>query len=320
MLRHNPTFSLSRSRRAPVLPLDIFPDALLAHSLRALSRTWERELCRVRAYDGGSDQGEADVLPDSDGWASLQSILTNLDATAEGNGLIEGTSTLADLVDAGGSNYDAYVPKVYNQGTARGCEFYQATSSKQPRIVSGGVVQTAGSEAIACLYFDGSNDILECKGFSFNPNESTLFSVQSYLSADSDLIIGAGIGANRWYHAHSVPADSRYSMTSTNYDSSGIGSGASISANNRPSGQLSILNAFRSGGNQAIAADNLSLTTGTYLLQPDVGRRLTSFTVGGSEPFSWTRMHFVEALVFDRSLQSERDLMLAAINRDLGLY
>ena len=127
-------------------------------SMRLLGINYTGGLVRVRAFDGVSDQGTADVMPyliGSEYWVDLNSTLENLDATATGRGLTT-SDTLADLVDAGGANYDGFVTTWFDQsGNAN--DATQTSASAQPKIVDAGVlVEENGEPAILP---DGVDDV-----------------------------------------------------------------------------------------------------------------------------------------------------------------
>lgn len=115
-------------------------------SVRLLDNTYTDGLVRVRAYrvigSGGLDQGEADVLPDpSSGYfISLNSPITNLDATATVRGLTD-SDTLGDLLSSGVDDYDGFVTTWYDQsGNAQHLEKTVATT--QPLIAINGSLVT----------------------------------------------------------------------------------------------------------------------------------------------------------------------------------
>jgi hypothetical protein len=112
-------------------------------SMRLLGANYTGGLVRVRAFDGASDQGTADVMPykiGSEYWVDLNSTLENLDATATGRGLTA-SDTLGDLLSSGASNYDGFVTTWYDQsGNAN--DATQATAASQPQIASAGVLET----------------------------------------------------------------------------------------------------------------------------------------------------------------------------------
>ena len=153
---------IPRSQSGYVGLLNEYPNAAFAASVRLLDNTYTGGLVRVRAYrvigSGGLDQGEADVLPDpSSGYfISLNSPITNLDATATGRGLTD-SDTLGDLLSSGASNYDGFVTTWYDQ-SGNGNDAVQATASNQPQIVSGGALITENGKP--SIDFDGVDDFL----------------------------------------------------------------------------------------------------------------------------------------------------------------
>jgi hypothetical protein len=110
---------------------------------------------RVRAEDSGTDKGEADVLPrlqpDGSKIFELNSPIENLNSEAQNRlGVPQGggDKVLADLVDAGGQNYDGLVSKKYDQ-SGNSNDASQSNASNQPQIVSGGtVIKENGKPAI----------------------------------------------------------------------------------------------------------------------------------------------------------------------------
>jgi hypothetical protein len=110
---------------------------------------------RVRADDGGTDKGEADVLykiqPDGSRVVELNSPIENLNTKAQtrlGVPAGGGDKVLADLVDAGNNNYDGLTSKWYGQ-TSNKNDASQSNASRQPQIVSSGsVTQDNGQPTI----------------------------------------------------------------------------------------------------------------------------------------------------------------------------
>ena len=151
-----------RSQSGFVGLLNEYPNAAFAASVRLLDASYTGGLVRVRAYrvigSGGLDQGEADVLPDpSSGYfISLNSPITNLDATATGRGLTD-SDTLGDLLSSGVDDYDGFVTTWYDQsGNAN--DAAQGVASEQPKIASSGsLILENGKPAVD---FDGVNDLL----------------------------------------------------------------------------------------------------------------------------------------------------------------
>ncbi len=127
-----------------VLLLNTYPGAAAAYSTRLLDVTYTGGLVRVRA----SLTGEADVLPDSNNEISLNSLITNLDATATGRGLTT-SSTLGDLCSTG----SGYVTTWYDQ-SGDGNDATQTTADSQPMIVDSGVLVEEGGKC--AVEFDGS--------------------------------------------------------------------------------------------------------------------------------------------------------------------
>jgi hypothetical protein len=139
--------------------------AAFALALRLLREKHSGGLIRNRAEDAGTDKGEADVLPrlqpDGSKIIELNSPIENLNSKAQsrlGAPAGGGDKVFADLVDAGGANYDGFVSKGYDQ-SGNSNDATQSTASNQPQIVnSGSVLKNNG---IPYIKFDGSDDILQ---------------------------------------------------------------------------------------------------------------------------------------------------------------
>ncbi len=135
---------------------DYTADLEAVYATKVLLTSWQssdNRIVRVRAYDGASSQGEADVLGYLSGGEyiiSLDSQISNLDATATGNGLTD-SDTLGDLLDVGVGDYDGFVPVAYDQ-TGNGYGYTQTTSSLQPQIASSGVLEDG-------IVFDGTKKL-----------------------------------------------------------------------------------------------------------------------------------------------------------------
>jgi hypothetical protein len=136
---------------------------------------------RVRADDGGTDKGEADVLPrlqpDGSKIIELNSPIENLNSEAQNRlGVPQGggDKVLADLVDAGGANYDGLTSNWYGQ-TPNKNDASQSGATNQPQIVSSGsVIQENGRPAIE---FDGSDDKLSHFLGNITLNNVSIFAV-----------------------------------------------------------------------------------------------------------------------------------------------
>lgn len=313
LLRTNPNIALPFARRAPVLPLDLFPDAIVGISTRLLRTDYTGPLVRAR-----TTLGEADIMPDASGRIGLTSRLVNLDGTAVGNSLTT-ASTLANLCDVGGANLSAFVPAMYNQGTTERLSVVQTTAANQPRIVNAGALQV--TEGLPVLYFDGSNDSLNMTGFQIDPHNSSYLSVQRFISGGGDLFTCTGIGTNRFSHTHAVVSTiPRYGLTRSSYGTNGLGSQVSATLTNRPGGALSLLSAFSSAGSLAAYTDNIdTAATVSFTSLPRIGRRASIATIG-TNSFTWSEMDFLELILLDRDIRTERARMWSAINRDLGLF
>ena len=147
--------------------LNIFPNIGLAASVRLLDKNYTGGLVRVRAWDGSADQGQADVMPykiGSDSWVDMNSLLTNLDTNSINRGLTT-TSTLADLVDVGGDNYDGLVPKINDQ-TGNGNDYIQTIAARQGRLINGGVMNLLNGKPVILRSVDNNGGYLS----QFNTN------------------------------------------------------------------------------------------------------------------------------------------------------
>jgi hypothetical protein len=168
--------------------------ATAAYSLRLLREKHSGGLVRVRADDSGTDKGEADVLPrlqpDGSKIIELNSPIENLNSEAQNRlGVPQGggDKVLADLVDAGGQNFDGLTSKWYGQ-TPNKNDASQSNASKQPQIVdAGSVIQENGKPA---LDFDGSDDILQTPFNSFNFSNISYFTV---IKTGSDISVKQNI-------------------------------------------------------------------------------------------------------------------------------
>jgi hypothetical protein len=145
---------------------DEFVGGAFGSSLRLLKGDYAGGLVRTRAWNGAADQGQADVMPyqiGSESWVDMNSLLTNLDATAISRGLTT-SSTLANLVDAGGANYDGFVPTIYEQ--LNGNHFNQPTALRQGSLVTAGVLNTLGGKPVINRSLDDNGSYLS----TFAPN------------------------------------------------------------------------------------------------------------------------------------------------------
>ena len=175
--------------------LDTYGGAAMAFSLRLLSSTYTAALVRVQAYSGATLYGEADVMPYLSGVdyvLDLNSTLENLDATATGRGLTT-SSTLGDLVDTGGSNYNGRVPNWYDQ-SGNGRDAVNSTASRMPQIVSSGALILDNSKP--CIQFDGVFDWLLAPLTASQP--LTLFNLRKYNVNGTKIAISYGGGAGSY--------------------------------------------------------------------------------------------------------------------------
>ena len=173
--------------------LNLFSGAGVACSLRLINNLYSGGLIRVRANDGTTNQGQADVLPHKIGskyWVNLQSKLINLDVTATNRGLST-SSTLADLVSAGNLNYNGFATTIYDQ-TLNGNHFIQNTAAKQGKIVNNGVLNQENGKPII-LSLNGDTGYVS----NFNPNgvNKSVFFVGKNAGVNS-IILGTDIGAD----------------------------------------------------------------------------------------------------------------------------
>lgn len=83
--------------------------------------------------------------------------------------------TMLTWVGTGGTDI-GYIVKWYNQGTGGSYDISNASGSLQPRIVSGGVLQTKGG--LPCVDFNGTADYLQSPT-SASSTEWSFFSVSS---------------------------------------------------------------------------------------------------------------------------------------------
>jgi hypothetical protein len=182
--------------------LNQFTGSAFAASLRLLDKDYTEALISVRAWNGSADQGQADIMPyavGSEKLVDMNSLLINLDATALGRGLTT-SDTLADLVDAGGANYDGFVPTIYEQ--LNGNDFNQTTALRQGNLITGGVLNTLNGKPIInrsaseqsgylstyapngtgkSLYYVGDNNSKTCMIFGSNTDASDF----GYISAQN---------------------------------------------------------------------------------------------------------------------------------------
>jgi hypothetical protein len=191
--------------------LSLFPGASLALALRLVNINYAGGLLRARAWNGAADQGQADIMPYDDGseekFISMNSLLTNLDATALGRGLTT-SDVLGDLVDAGGANYDALVPIWYGQndlGVQNNAT--QTTANNQPKIVDAGNLLL--KDGMPSILFDGGNDGLIFTSTGFNINNLSTYLLGNYNNIDSDMLFGFSgpTGNARWYNPFSNASD-----------------------------------------------------------------------------------------------------------------
>jgi len=148
--------------------------AAFALALRLLREKHSGGLIRNRADDNGTDKGEADVLPrlqpDGSKIIELNSPIENLNSKAQsrlGAPAGGGDKVFADLVDAGGANYDGLVSKGYDQ-SGNSNDATQSGASKQPKIVdSGSVIQRNGKPGVQT---DGNDDFLDAGAIITKPD------------------------------------------------------------------------------------------------------------------------------------------------------
>jgi hypothetical protein len=186
--------------------LNQFTGSAFGASLRLLDKDYTDALISVRAWNGSADQGQADIMPyavGSEKLVDMNSLLINLDATALGRGLTT-SDTLADLVDAGGANYDGFVPTIYEQ--LNGNDFNQPTALRQGNLITGGVLNTLNSKPIInrsaaneggylstyapngtgkSLYYVGDNNSKTCIIFGSKTSSSDFAYISNQNSSDS---------------------------------------------------------------------------------------------------------------------------------------
>lgn len=131
-------------KKQPLL-LDLYPNASVAYSLRKLRTAYTGNCIRVRRSSDNTEQNIGFVGNDLDS-ASLLSFV-------------------------GGGN--GFVTTLYNQ-LFNGFDAVQNTASKQPRIVTNGVIESENGKPT--IFFDGTNDDLFISNFqTANYVEITIF-------------------------------------------------------------------------------------------------------------------------------------------------
>jgi len=165
--------------------------ATAAYSLRLLRAQRSGGLVRIRADDNGTDKGEADVLPilqpDGSKIITLNSPIENFSGTPfSGDGYV-----LADLVDAGGANYDAFVSKWYDQSGNLN-DASQSGASKQPQIIdAGSVIQENRRPALKANGVQRFDSLLKANEVITTAGENTTIGVfNSDSSKQQQAILG----------------------------------------------------------------------------------------------------------------------------------
>jgi hypothetical protein len=183
---------------ADTLLLDQYPDAYAAYSLRQLRESYSGPAIRVRR---SSDNAEQDIGFGQDGFVD--------------------TAAIKNFVGSG----DGYVTTLYAQvdGTP---DMTQGTVSDQPRIASGGAVET-DEEGKPMMYFDGSSpDYLEAGGFDSGLpwNDYTMWGVMNGDYSGEAEVFGIGTLDDKSYQSASY----RFAQSYANGSDVRLGDGSGM--------------------------------------------------------------------------------------------
>ena len=158
---NNVVFGLGNPPPSPFVGLlDTFPGATMAYSVRKLRSAYTGNALRVRRSSDNAEQDIGFVGADLD------------------------TSSLLSFVGAG----NGFVTTWYDQSTS-GINPVQATTTKQPKIVSSGVVETINGKP--ALLFDGVDDFMK------TPTATTtlqMYSVHTSTNAIDSIPMGFASG------------------------------------------------------------------------------------------------------------------------------
>jgi hypothetical protein len=269
---------------------------------------------RVRADDSGTDKGEADVLgilqPDGSKIITLNSPIENLNSKAQtrlGVPAGGGDKVLADLVDAGGQNFDGFASNWYGQ-TPNTNDATQSNASQQPQIVNAGsVIQENGRPAIE---FDNSSDTeLEANPISYSNLTAYAVTKVTNVPTSNAHVISEKLGfllksaQNSTNYPRFQPYDSGYvtaeyqvnALNTQNLVFGVVDTDAKIFVNNN-AGTTDTFGSFNNPGN--------TLTIGDTRQADDAGHNGT----------------IQEAVVFDNNLINEKDKIETNINNFYGIF
>jgi len=254
--------------------LDFAPGAAAAYSLRNLSRSYAGPVVTVRR---SSDDAEADFTAAE---------------VADG--------TLAAFCGAG----DGLVKQWWDQsGNTR--HVTQSTSSKQPAVVSSGVLETYDGKP--ALYFDGVDDTLERDASFLGADDFTVISLQAFandpLSATAYVSYYGNANANIQYAAITYQiSEAKYTFRCrTSFGSDGVA--ASLSTTDA----YGILFCTRAG---TVGNCRFNATSEGDVSDSDFGVSVAGTLVLMSfRDVAWSEGHMQEHIIWLRDLADQAELI-----------
>jgi hypothetical protein len=135
---------------APLLLLDLYPNAAAAYSLRKLRTAYSGNAIRVRK--------------------EVSAVSSETDIGFLGDGSLDTTTLLTFASDADGGN--VFVVTWYDQSLSN--DATQSAGANQPKIVSSGAVITEGTSAKPAIDFDGVDDGMLTSGISLSASTISL--------------------------------------------------------------------------------------------------------------------------------------------------
>jgi len=156
---------------APLLLLDLYPNAAAAYSLRKLRTAYSGNAIRVRK--------------------EVSAVSSETDIGFLGDGSLDTVSLLAFASDA--DNGDVFVVTWYDQSLSN--DATQGAGANQPKIVSSGAVITEGTSAKPAIDFDGVDDYFTLGGANDAGmlGDISVFSVNKNSISGNSVVVSTGL-------------------------------------------------------------------------------------------------------------------------------
>lgn len=278
----------------------------------------------INSYIFGSSPYIVDVYSPIGAWATskISSTATNClrvrrssDNAEQDIGFVGNDLDTASLTAFVGAN-DGYVTKFYNQGTGGATyDVLQTTTGSQPRLVSGGVIDTdPNTGAIATYSTSGTKHFATSSTLSID--DCSMISVARPITTSTCATICAGEGATGKRRSLAQFTSGTLQMFASGYSA------------NLSLGSVSATNTYLSHGtfdnvnNVIYGSLNGSTTSGSITLNTPVAKKITllSTSEDGDASGEYFEGHFTMAMIWNTQNESNMANVVADINNLYSIY